>query len=160
MVTSVTFIVIAGFIAIWCGGIYIPQYIYNRYKGRNNGREFFIYEGRKDVGIYINDNIVPLLKPEVEVGLIIKKSQEVFARLGWTVIPMALKEVESCITGKGYPIVMKVSNGKMLCRSLNVELYRTIHKGEEPERFLSKINEALDELREIAEHNHRVSDDN
>ena len=110
---------------------------YQTFLNENEGQEFFCYTSRKNSKNWIEQELLPKLKDDIEIIFLdgrtpISKSPQKF-------ISHSLYRIESI----GFPNVMKVVNGKMLDSSLHNELYQVINQRLSTSELIDKVHSQL-----------------
>ncbi|MFH6993186.1 hypothetical protein [Flavobacterium sp. FlaQc-48] len=117
---------------------------YSNYLLSIEGKKFFCYSNRKNNHHYIEKNIIPNLTADIEPvfleGKILKSDyiQEYISHM-----------VAAVSDRKGYPYLIKISNGKAIDKSMNNEFYDFKSQNKNPEDLLILINRGFDNLKSI-----------
>ena len=117
---------------------------YNNYLLSIEGKKFFCYTNRKNNHHYIEKNIIPNLSGDIEPvfleGKILRSKyiQEYISHMAASVSDR-----------KGYPYLIKISNGKAIDKSMNNEFYNFKSQNKNPEDLLTLINSSFDNLKSI-----------
>lgn len=85
-----------------------------------DGTKFFCYNNKVNSHSYIKENIIPVLPAHVE--LIYLNGRKPISKFEEKYISYALHTIKD---RKGFPYLMKVSDGKIYDKSINNEFYNT-----------------------------------
>jgi hypothetical protein len=115
---------------------------YHNYLLSIEGKKFFCYTNRKNNHHYIEKNIISNLSGDFEPvfleGKILRSKyiQEYISHMAASVSDR-----------KGYPYLIKISNGKAIDKSMNNEFYNFKSQNKNPEDLLILINSSFDNLK-------------
>ncbi len=108
---------------------------YREYLQNLNGVKFFCYNNRKNSKEFIEKNVLPILHSDIKVvyldGRIPKSDYD----------PKFISETLYNIKNKkGFPYLLKISNGEILDTSINNDFYNTINGNKDIDFLKKKIN--------------------
>jgi hypothetical protein len=102
---------------------------------RMEGIKFFCYNNKANSGSYIKRNILPILSTDIKVifldGRVPKSDYET------TFISRMLYQIQD---RKGFPYLIKVSQGRLIDQSINNEFYNTKNQGKDINLLSEKIS--------------------
>ena len=109
---------------------------YKEYLKSINGTQFFCYNNRKNSQKFIEQNLLPILSKEVKLIFLNGKSVE--SNFEQKYMSKALHSIKD---RKGFPYLLKVSNGNIIDKSINKEFYNIKNQNRELESLTKIINE-------------------
>lgn len=115
---------------------------YHNYLLSIEGKNFFCYNTRKNNHHYIEKNIIPNLKDDIESVFV--EGKRVRNEDNREYISHMLLNVSE---RKGFPYLIKISNGKAIDKSINNEFYNFKSQNKNPEDLLILINIVFDNLK-------------
>ena len=115
---------------------------YSNYLLSIEGKKFFCYNNRKNNHHYIQKNIIPHLLNDIEP--IFLEGKRIRVEDNREYISYMLLNISE---RKGFPYLIKISNGKALDRSMNNEFYNFKSQNKNPEDLLILINKSFDNLK-------------
>jgi len=115
---------------------------YSNYLLSIEGKKFFCYNNRKNNHHYIQKNIIPNLLNDIEP--IFLEGKRIRVEDNREYISYMLLNISE---RKGFPYIIKISNGKALDRSMNNEFYNFKSQNKNPEDLLILINKNFDNLK-------------
>jgi len=108
---------------------------YTKYLPKIEGKNFFIYNNRKNSTLFIENNLIPHLNKDVEVIFLDGEyPKSTFSR---EFISHMLHDLKNY---KKFPHLMKVRNGEVLDQSVNNELYNTLNQGKAIDNLIDTIH--------------------
>jgi hypothetical protein len=115
---------------------------YSNYLVSIEGKKFFCYSNRKNNHHYIEKNIIPNLtndiKPVFPEGKRIR-NEDNREYLSYMLLNVSKR--------KGFPYIIKISNGKALDISMNNEFYNFKSQNKNPEDLIVLINASFENLK-------------
>lgn len=109
---------------------------YQEYLNSINGTFFFCYNNRKNSQKFIEQNLLPILPKDVK--LIFLNGKKVESNFEQKFMSKALYSLKD---RKGFPYLLKVSNGTIIDKSINKEFYNIKNENRELEYLIKIINE-------------------
>lgn len=107
---------------------------YTEYLQAISGTNFFCYNNRSASKDFIEKNILPTLSPDIKIiyldGKIPKSDYD------QRFISTALHSIKD---RKGFPYLLKVSNGQLVDKSINNEFYNTMNQNKDIEQLSKRI---------------------
>ncbi|MFH7019020.1 hypothetical protein [Flavobacterium sp. FlaQc-47] len=114
---------------------------YHHYLLSLEGKKFFCYNTRKNSHHYIEKNIIGNLAQDIEyVFLEGKNLKSEYTR---KYISHMLNNISD---RKGFPYIIKISNGKASDKSINSEFYNFKNQNKNPDDLITLINKRFDKL--------------
>ncbi len=107
---------------------------YKDYLHTIDGTNFFCYNNRTNSKDFIEKNILPTLTPDIKVVYLDGKTPK--SEYDQSFISKALY----CIKDrKGFPYLLKISDGQLLDKSINNEFYNTMNQNKDIGQLSKKI---------------------
>ncbi|MEM8529886.1 MAG: hypothetical protein AAGF95_03530 [Chloroflexota bacterium] len=117
---------------------------YAAFLAQHEGIEFFCYTNRANSQFFVEEQILPVLDPQVHIiQLQGRKANSAFDE---AYVSHMLHNIDQV----GFPVVMKIVNGRVLDRSLHDELYCIINQKRDPTLLVQAIEDRLTQLRGLA----------
>lgn len=115
---------------------------YHNYLLSIEGKKFFCYNTRKNNHHYMEKNIIPNLAGDIEYIFLEGKN------LKSEYIQEYISHMLTAVSDrKGFPYLIKISNGKAIDKSMNNEFYNFKSQNKNPEDLLILINSSFDNLK-------------
>ena len=115
---------------------------YSNYLLSIEGKKFFCYTNRKNNHHYIEKNIIPNLTSDIKP--IFLEGKHIKNEDNREYISNMLLNVSD---RKGYPYLIKISDGKAIDRSMNYEFHNFKSQNKNPEDLVILINSGFDNLK-------------
>ncbi|SEP15750.1 hypothetical protein SAMN05444671_2889 [Flavobacterium sp. CF108] len=115
---------------------------YSNYLVSIEGKKFFCYSNRKNNHHYIEKNIIPNLTNDIEPVFLEGKrirNEDNREYLSHMLLNVSKR--------KGFPYIIKISNGKALDISMNNEFYNFKSQNKNPEDLIVLINASFENLK-------------
>ena len=109
---------------------------YKEYLNSINGTFFFCYNNRKNSQKFIEEKLLPVLSKDVK--LIFLNGKKVESNFEQKYMSKALYSIKD---RKGFPYLLKVSNGTIIDKSINKEFYNIKNQNRELENLINILNE-------------------
>jgi len=115
---------------------------YQNYLLSIEGKKFFCYNTRKNNHHYIEKNIISNLSDDIEYVFLEGKN------LKSEYIKEYMSHMLAAVSDrKGFPYLIKISNGKAIDKSMNNEFYNFKNQNKNPEDLIILINKAFNNLK-------------
>ncbi|WP_055412932.1 hypothetical protein [Nonlabens sp. YIK11] len=120
---------------------------YAVFLNKNNGKNFFCYNNRKNSKQYIEDDIIPNLNDGIEILYL--NGRKIESEYNSEFISEALYGLKHY---NKFPHLMKIRNGKLIDKSINNPFYGVLNMNKSKSELLNKINEffELDKIKNVA----------
>lgn len=109
---------------------------YKKYLKTIDGTYFFCYNNRKNSQKFIEENIIPILSKDIKIvfldGKIVNSNYE------QKYISKTITEIKD---RKGFPYLLKVSNGEIIDKSINNEFYNIKNQNTDLKNLKAIMNE-------------------
>lgn len=106
------------------------------------GKKFFCYNNRKNNHHYIEKNIIPNLNSDIEHVFLEGKN------LKSEYIQEYISHMVAAVSDrKGFPYLIKISNGKAIDKSMNNDFYNFKSQNKKPQDLIILINSSFDNLK-------------
>ena len=115
---------------------------YSNYLISIEGKKFFCYNNRKNNHHYIEKNIIPNLKDDIE--LVFVEGRRIKNEYNREYISHMLFNVSD---RKGFPYLIKICNGKAMDESINNQFHNFKSQNKNPENLVILINNSFDNLK-------------
>jgi hypothetical protein len=115
---------------------------YSDYLVSIEGKKFFCYNNRKNNHHYIEKNIIPNLRNDIEPLFL--EGKRIRNEDNREYISHMLRNVSK---RKGFPYLIKISNGKAVDESINNEFYNFKSQNKNPEDLIVLINTSFENLK-------------
>ena len=115
---------------------------YSNYLSSIEGKKFFCYTNRKNNHHYIEKNIIPNLTNDIKP--IFLEGKRIKNEDNREYISNMLLSVSD---RKGFPYLIKISDGKAIDRSMNYEFHNFKSQNKNPEDLVILINSGFDNLK-------------
>ena len=115
---------------------------YSNYLLSIEGKKFFCYNNRKNNHHYIEKNIIPNLKDDIE--LVFVEGRRIKNEYNREYISHMLFNVSD---RKGFPYLIKICNGKAMDESINNQFHNFKSQNKNPEDLSILINNSFDNLK-------------
>jgi hypothetical protein len=107
---------------------------YQKYLQTINGTNFFCYNNRTNSKDFIEKNILPILTPNIKIIYLDGKTPK--SEYDPHIISKVLYGIKD---KKGFPYLLKISNGQVIEESINNELYNIMNQNKEIGQLNKKI---------------------
>jgi hypothetical protein len=107
---------------------------YNDYLQKINGTNFFCYNNRKNSKDFIEKNILPTLTPDIKIIYLDGKTPK--SEYNQSFISKALYSIKD---RKGFPYLLKISNGQLIDKSINNDFYNNMNQNKDIGQLSEKI---------------------
>ena len=107
---------------------------YNDYLRTISGTNFFCYNNRTNSKVFIEKNILPTLTADIKVIYLDGKTPK--SEYDQSFISKALYSIKD---RKGFPYLLKISNGQLIDKSINNEFYNTMSQKKDIGQLSKKI---------------------
>ena len=107
---------------------------YRDYLQTINGTNFFCYNNRTNSKDFIEKNILPTLTPDIKVIYLDGKTPKSDYNQGF--ISKALYSIQD---RNGFPYLLKISEGKLIDKSINNDFYNTMNQNKDIGQLRKKI---------------------
>ena len=107
---------------------------YNDYLQTISGTNFFCYNNRTNSKDFIEKNILPTLTPDIKIIYLDGKTPK--SDYNQSFISKALYNIKD---RKGFPYLLKISNGQLIDKSINNDFYNTMNQNKEIGQLSKKI---------------------
>jgi hypothetical protein len=108
---------------------------YKEYLLTIDGTNFFCYNNRANSKDFIEKNILPTLTPDIKVIYLDGKTPKSEYDQGF--ISKALYSISD---RKGFPYLLKISDGQLFDKSINNDFYNTMNQNKDIGQLSKKIN--------------------
>ncbi|KQX15096.1 hypothetical protein [Flavobacterium sp. Root420] len=115
---------------------------YRNYLVSIEGKKFFCYNNRKNNHHYIEKNIIPNLRDDIESVFV--EGKRIINDDNREYISHMLLNVSD---RKGFPYLIKINNGEALDKSMNTEFHDFKSQNKNPEDLVILINNSFDNLK-------------
>ncbi|WP_396601677.1 hypothetical protein [Algibacter sp. R77976] len=109
---------------------------YAEFLNKNNGKNFFCYNNRKNSKQYIEEDIVPNLNDGIEIVYL--NGKKIKSEYNSEFISEALYGLKHY---NKFPHLMKIRNGKLIDKSINNPFYGVLNMNKSKVELLTKINQ-------------------
>ena len=99
-----------------------------------DGTKFFCYNNRTNSKDFIEKNILPALTPDIKVIFLDGKTPK--SDYDQSFISKALYSIKD---RKGFPYLLKISNGQLIDKSINNDFYNTMNQDKDIGQLRKKI---------------------
>lgn len=117
---------------------YFDNLVFNRrykaYLQTIDGTNFFCYNNRTNSKDFIEKNILPTLTPDIKVIYLDGKTPK--SDYEQSFISKALYSIKD---RKGFPYLLKISNGQLIDKSINNDFYNTMNQNKDIGQLSKKI---------------------
>lgn len=117
---------------------YFDNLVFNRrykaYLQTIDGTNFFCYNNRTNCKDFIEKNILPTLTPDIKVIYLDGKTPK--SDYEQSFISKALYSIKD---RKGFPYLLKISNGQLIDKSINNDFYNTMNQNKDIGQLSKKI---------------------
>ncbi|OYU96636.1 MAG: hypothetical protein CFE21_09315 [Bacteroidetes bacterium B1(2017)] len=100
----------------------------------HDGANFFCYNNRKNSKDYIEKNILPTLSPDIKVIYLEGRTPK--SDYEQSFISKVLYSIKD---QKGFPYLLKISEGQVIDKSINHDFYNTMNQNKDLEQLSKKI---------------------
>jgi len=107
---------------------------YNDYLQTISGTNFFCYNNRTNSKDFIEKNILPTLTPDIKVIYLDGKTPK--SDYDQSFISKALYSIKD---RKGFPYLLKISDGQLIDKSINNDFYNTMNQNKDIGQLSKKI---------------------
>lgn len=109
---------------------------------KHNDVELFVYTSRKKSKQLIEDSIIPNLDKNINVIFLNGRSVH-SESLDNKFVSIVLYRIKN----KGFPNIIRISEGRILDTSLKDSFYKMLNQGKSPQFFMKSLEDALGDLR-------------
>ena len=107
---------------------------YNDYLQTISGTNFFCYNNKTNSKDFIEKNILPTLTPDIKIIYLDGKTPK--SDYNQSFISKALYSIKD---RKGFPYLLKISNGQLIDKSINNDFYNTMNQNKDIGQLSKKI---------------------
>jgi len=121
--------------------LYIIQSItfkkrYSKFLIENEGVNLFVYNDRKDLRLYIQDNILPELNPQIEIVFI--RGEKPNSKFKNEFISHILNNLTDY---RKFPHLIKLRKEKIIDQSINNQFYNVVNQGKSKDDLFFTVNQ-------------------
>jgi hypothetical protein len=125
---------------------YVQEKVNNRkfeaYLTKIEGARYFCYTNRQTSQAYVETNILPYLPPDTEI-IYLGDSKRIIILGNETTFAFHIVARMKMAKG-GFPYIAKVSQGRLISKSINKELYKAIIRNKDADSINHRIHRFLD----------------